>query len=480
MKLPKEIKKIINQLEKDGFKAYAVGGCVRDLLLERKPKDWDITTNAQPEEIQKIFPDSFYENNYATVTVNVKNVVSRSTRKGVEITTFRSEGRYSDQRHPDKISFAQTLEEDLSRRDFTINAIALKSDLSIIDPFNGQIDLKTKLIKAVGQPQERFNEDALRMLRAIRLAIELGFKIEEKTFQAIQNSANYLRAIAEERIRDEFVKIIMSENPDGGVELLRKSGLLKHILPELEKGIGVSQNRHHIYTIYQHALLSLKFAAQKKFNLEVRIASLLHDIAKPQTKRGEGYDATFYNHDIVGGKFAVKILQRLKFSKKIIEKTTLLVRNHMFVYAVEEVSEAGVRRLLRRVGRENMPDLLNLRVADRLGSGVPKAVPYKLRHLQYLIEKVSNDPISVKMLKINGSDLMKLLKIEPSPKIGLILSALLVKVLEDPRLNTKKELKRLAKELNELSETELKTDIKKISQAQEQEDWEIKKRYWVQ
>lgn len=476
MKLPKEIKNIIDKLQENGFEAYAVGGCVRDVLIERKPKDWDIATSARPEEIQKTFPDSFYENDYGTVTVKVKNSVSLKSR-GVEITTFRSEEGYTDKRHPDKITFAKTLEEDLSRRDFTINAIAV--DKEIIDPFKGQDDLKKKLVKTVGKPEERFNEDALRMLRAVRFAVELDFKIEEKTFKAIQKNAGWLQAIAKERIRDEFKKIIMSENPDKGVELLEKGELLKYIVPELEKGIGVNQNRHHIYTIYQHALLSLKFAAQKKFNLEVRLASLFHDIAKPQTKRGEGYDATFYNHDIVGARFAAKILQRLKFSKKVIEKVVLLVRNHMFVYAVEEVSEAGVRRLLRRVELENMPDLLNLRTADRIGSGVPKAVPYKLRHLQYIIEKVSHDPISVKMLKVDGDDLMKILKIKPGPKIGLILNSILAKVLGDPKLNDRKDLEKLAKELNKLSDEKLKADLEKITQAQEKEDLEMKKKYWV-
>ncbi len=478
MKLPKEIKNILDKLQENGFEAYAVGGCVRDVLIDREPKDWDITTGARPEEIQKIFPDSFYENNYGTVTVKVKNLVSGLTRE-VEITTFRSEEGYTDKRHPDKITFAKTLKEDLSRRDFTINAIAIDNSLKIIDPLKGQSDLKKKLVKTVGKPEERFGEDALRILRAVRFAVELDFKIEEKTFKAVQKNAGWLQAVAKERIRDEFKKIIMSENPDKGIELLQEGGLLKYIVPELEKGIGVSQNRHHIYTIYQHALLSLKFAAQKKFNLEVRLASLFHDIAKPQTKRGEGYDATFYNHDIVGARFAAKILQRLKFPKKTIEKVVLLVRNHMFVYAVEEVSEAGVRRLLRRVGLENMPDLLNLRTADRIGSGVPKAVPYKLRHLQYIIEKVSHDPISVKMLKVDGDDLMKILKIEPGPKIGLILNSILAKVLENPKLNDKKDLEKLAKELNKLSDEKLKADLEKITQAQEKEDLEMKKKYWV-
>jgi poly(A) polymerase/tRNA nucleotidyltransferase (CCA-adding enzyme) len=437
MKLPQEIKSILNKLEKGGFEAFAVGGCVRDVLLDQKPKDWDITTKAQPKQIQKIFPDSFYQNKFGTVTVKTKS--KDSTLKEIEITTFRTEQKYTDKRHPDKISFTNNLKDDLARRDFTVNALALDKKGEIIDLFEGQKDLN----------------------------------------QAIQKNVGWLQAIAKERLRDELIKIIMSERSDQGIELLRESKLLNYIIPELEKGVGVSQNRHHIYTIYQHSILSLKFAAQRKYNLEVRLAALFHDIAKPQTKRGEGPDATFYNHDQLGAKFSINILQRLKFPKKTIEKIAILIRNHMFVYGVDEVTEAGVRRLLRRAGPENIKDLINLRVADRLGSGCPKAIPYKLRHLEYLIEKVSQDPISVKMLKINGNDLMKILKIEAGPRIGLILNALLAEVLEKPKLNTKKELSQKAKELNKLSDQDLKQKTKKVKEKKEEVDLEIKGKHWV-
>jgi len=477
LKLPKEIIDVLDKLEKKGFESYIVGGSVRDLLLGQKPKDWDITTKAKPEEIQKIFPDSFYENKFGTVTFKTKS--KDSTLQEIEITTFRTEQKYTDKRHPDKICFTSDAKDDLARRDFTINAIALDKKGNILDPFKGQKDLKDKKIKAVGNPDDRFNEDALRMLRAIRLATELNFKIESKTFKAIQKNSGWLQAIAKERIRDELIKMIMSEKPDQAIELLKEANLLKYIIPELEKGIGVGQNKHHTYTIYQHSVLSLKFAAQKKFNLEVRLAALFHDIAKPQTKRGEGYDSTFYNHDHLGSKFTMNILQRLKFPRKTIEKTALLVRNHMFVYGVDEVTEAGIRRLLRRVGLENIDDLINLRVADRLGSGVPKAVPYKLRHLKYLIEKVSQDPISAKMLKINGNDLMKLLKIEASPKLGLLIEALLAEVLEDPKLNTKAKLSQRAKELNKLTDQKLKDKTKVIKEKKQEVDSEMKGKYWV-
>ncbi len=477
MKLPQEIKTVLNKLEEANLGAYLVGGCLRDLLLGQKPKDWDIATKAKPEKIQKIFPDSFYQNKFGTVTVKTKS--KEKTLQEIEITTFRTEQKYTDKRHPDKIRFTPNLKEDLARRDFTINALALDKKEKLIDFFDGQKDLKKKIIRAVGQPEERFNEDALRMLRAIRLAGELNFKIEPKTFQAIQKNAGWLQAIAKERIREELIRIIMADKADEGIELLRETGLLKYIIPELEKGVGVSQNRHHVYTIYQHSVLSLKFAGQKKFNLTVRLAALLHDIAKPQTKEGEGPEATFYNHDVLGAKFAVNILSRLKFPKETIEQVALLIRNHMFVYDVEEVTEAGVRRLLRRVGLKNIDDLINLRIADRLGSGCPKAVPYKLRHLQYIIEKVSQDPISVKMLNIDGRQVMKILGIEPGPRVGLILEALLAESLEDPKLNNQKKLAQRVKELNKLSDKELKDKTKKVKEKKEEVDLEMKGKYWV-
>ncbi len=477
IKLSTEIRNILNKLEKAKFEAYVVGGCLRDILLNKKPKDWDITTKANPEQIQKIFSDSFYQNNFGTVTVKTKS--KEKTLQEIEITTFRTEQKYTDKRHPDKISFTSDLKEDLSRRDFTINALALDKAGKIVDLFDGQKDLKKKFIRTVNNAEDRFNEDALRMLRAVRLAIELDFEIENKTFKAIQKNAKWLQAIAKERIRDELIRIIIAERPDQGIELLKETGLLKHIIPELEKGINISQNRHHVYTIYQHLVLSLKFAAQKKYDLDVRLAALFHDIAKPQTKRGQGPESTFYNHDQLGARFAVNILQRLKFPKKTIEKVALLIRNHMFVYDVEEVTEAGVRRLLRRVGLKNIDDLIKLRVADRLGSGCPKAIPYKLRHLRYIIEKVSQDPISAKMLKINGNDLIKILKIKPGPRLGLIIEALLAEALEEPKLNTRQKLSQRAEKLNNLSDKELENKTKKVKEKKQEIDLEIKEKYWV-
>ena len=496
LNIPKEVSAVLAELERNNHKAYLVGGCVRDVLLKREPKDWDVTTSAKPEEIQKIFPESVYENKFGTV--GIKTGSDDSKLAIVEVTTFRREEKYSDFRHPDKIEFAKTVEEDLSRRDFTINAMALeilnpclagrqvKSQISkIVDPYNGQKDLENKIIRAAGEPEERFKEDALRLMRAVRFAAELGFAIEEKTADAVKSCAYLLEVIAKERIRDEFVKIIMSEKngPAWGVAMLENLGLLKYIIPELREGIDIGQNKHHIYTVWEHNLRVLDYAAQHNCSLEVRLASLFHDVGKPRAKRGEGPDSTFYGHEVVGARIAVKILDRLHFSKEIIERASHLVRHHLFYYNVGEVTEAGVRRFLSRVGSENIDDLLKIREADRIGSGVPKAVPYKTRHLQFMIEKVKADPISPKMLQVNGTDVMKLLNIEPGPKIGWILSILLDEVLDDPKKNNKENRELRIRELDKLSDGEL---VKMSKEAREKKEEfesgieeEMKRKYYV-
>jgi poly(A) polymerase/tRNA nucleotidyltransferase (CCA-adding enzyme) len=486
MEIPKEVLEAVEKLKENGFEAYIVGGCVRDFLRGVEPEDWDVTTNAKPEEIMKIFPKSFYENRFLTVTVLTGS--QNPKLKEIEITTFRKEAKYTDKRHPDFVGFAKTLEEDLARRDFTINAMALKIEngkLQIVDLFNGKEDLKNKIIRAVGDPRERFSEDALRMMRAVRFSVTLGegWKIEEKTKEAIKENAFWISAISKERIRDEFLKIIMSERAAEGIERMRQLGLLKYIIPELEEGYKVTQNKHHIYDCYEHYLRSLDFAAKKGFNMYVRLAALLHDIGKPRTKKGEGPDATFYGHEIVGAKMTAQILNRLRFPKKDIEKIVKLVRYHLFYYNPGEVGESSVRRLLRKVGKENIEELLQVRMADRIGSGVPKAEPYKLRHLRYMIEKVSRDPISVKMLKVNGNDVMEILKIKPGPKVGQILQILLEKVIEDPKKNEENFLKEEIKKLGKLPDEELKRLAKeareKIEKIEQKRDEMTKRKYWV-
>jgi len=511
MIIPEEVKSIIDKLKKSGFEAYIVGGCVRDFLRNVEPADWDVATNAKPKEIQKIFPKNFYSNQFFTVTVqteskkpNLKELKEDKSSfrpftnvREVEITTYRSEAKYTDKRHPDQVKFAKTIEEDLARRDFTINALALGiqnkirdrrgtgEGQSLVDPFGGQEDLENKIIRAVGNPEERFSEDALRMMRAVRFAVTLGesWKIEKKTEEAIKKNSLWLQAISKERIRDELMKIIMAKGAAQGLELLRELGLLRYILPELEEGYKITQNKHHIYECYEHYLRSLDYAAKKNFNNYIRLAALFHDIGKPRVKQGEGPDATFYNHEVVGAKMTAQILNRLKFSKKDIEKIVKLVRYHLFYYNPDEVGKSSVRRLLRKVGPENIEELLEVRMADRIGSGVPKAEPYKLRHLRYVIEKVSQDPISVKMLKVNGNDVMRILKITPGPKIGEVLDILLGYVLEDPKKNKKELLEEKIQELGKLGEEKLK--IMALAARKERERIEMKKdemtkqKYWV-
>lgn len=482
--IPKNVLLALEKLKEKGFEAYIVGGCTRDLFMGKEPSDWDIATNAKPEEIQAIFQEqgikTFYENNFGTVgVVFPKNNV-------IEITTFRSESTYSDFRHPDKVSWSQHIEQDLERRDFTINAIAItlvtKEKFEIIDLFNGLEDIKNKIIRTVGKPEQRFSEDFLRMMRAIRFQTTLGkgWKIEKNTEKAIVKYSYLLKKSSKERIRDELIKIIMSENASQGIETLRKTGLLKYIIPELEQGVGVKQNKHHIYDCYKHNLECLNYAAKKGFNFHVRMAALLHDIGKPITKKGEGENATFYNHEAIGAKMAEKILNRLKFPKKDVEKITNLVRYHLFYYNVGEVGESSIRRLIRKAGIENMEDLLQLRMADRIGSGCPKAEPYKLRHLKYMIEKVSKDPISVKMLKINGNNIIQTLKIEPGPKIGQLLDILLEEVLKDPKKNTKEYLTKRLLELNDQDLSKLSQKARKeINNIEIKQDQMTKERYWV-
>lgn len=487
MEIPKEIKSVIAKLKKAGHEAYTVGGCVRDFLRGVEPEDWDITTSAKPEEIQKVFPKNFYENKFLTVTAQVKT--KNLKLKEIEITTFRSEAKYSDKRHPDEIRYAKTLEEDLARRDFTVNAIALELPSRVIDPFGGQKDLKDKIIRAVGNPEERFAEDALRMMRAVRFSATLNnaesvnWRIEEKTAQAIKKNSSLLRVVSQERIRDELVKIIMSDRAGQGIESLRELGLLKYIIPELEESYRVGQNKHHIYDCWEHNIKALEFAVKKNFSKEVRVASLFHDIGKPRAKRGEGPDSTFYSHEIIGAKMTSQILERLKFPKKEAEKITTLVRYHLFYYNVGEVGESSVRRLVRKAGPENMEELLQVRQADRIGSGVPKAEPYKLRHLKYAIEKVSQDPISAKMLKVNGEDVMKELSIVPGPKVGQILNVLLEYVLDDPKKNKREFLIKEIKRLGSLSEKELSSLAQKSEKEKEKievkKDEMTKAKYWV-
>lgn len=422
--LPLSVKDILNKFEESGFEIYIVGGAVRDILMGRPTYDWDFTTDATPEEILKIVPGGLYNNQFGTVFTPNPDDKERPH----EITTFRKEEGYTDLRHPDKITWGKTLEEDLSRRDFTINAMALKG-ITIIDPYAGQKDLKAKIIRAVRNPDERFSEDALRMMRAIRIVAELGFTVEEKTLEAIKKNATLINKIAKERVKEEFFKLLSSPYLYEGMLLLRNSGLMQEILPELEKCFGVEQKspgRHHIYDVGEHLLISLKNC--KSNDPLTRFATLIHDIGKPQTyKKLDSGTITFYNHEMVSTKIAENLAERLKFSNKEKEKLITLVRWHQFTVD-ERQTDSAIRRFIKNVGLENIPDMLALRVGDRLGGGA-RETSWRLEEFKKRLLEVQKQPFSIKDLKIDGNDVMKTLNIKPGPKVGKILEKLFEKVV---------------------------------------------------
>lgn len=450
-KLPEEVLAILNKFREANYEIYIVGGAVRDLLMGREVHDWDFTTNAKPEEILKIIPEGFYNNDFGTVGL--------ATDIGVlEITTMRKEGEYKDSRHPDEVSWTDKIEEDLARRDFTINALALKfsataeylsfegrgqgeGEYTLVDPFNGQSDLKNKSLKAVGDPNKRFKEDALRLMRAVRFATQLDFKIEEKTFAAIEENADLLKEISWERIRDELLKILASNHPYEGVSLLKDTGLLEIILPEVTQCFGIVQEgpKHdRIYDIGVHSFLSLKHCPSK--DPIVRLATLIHDIGKVETMRVQSDgNVTFYGHDVVGGKLAKQVAQRLRLSNKQIEKVVSLVRWHMFTLD-EKQTDSAIRRFIKNVGLENVDDMMALRVGDRLGGGTKTAVSWRMEEFRKRIDQVLEKPFSISDLKINGQDVMETLKIKPGPKVGEILNQLFQEVLEDADKNNREYL----------------------------------------
>jgi putative nucleotidyltransferase with HDIG domain len=512
-KIPKEVSQVTDTLEKAGFDAYLVGGCVRDLIISREPKDWDITTNAKPEQIISLFDKTVYENTFGTVIVCVpcetnENNVSCETFHQIEVTPYRIEAKYSDFRHPDEIKFSDNLTDDLKRRDFTVNALALNSKGHLTDLFDGLKDIKDKVLRAVGNPDDRFTEDALRMLRAVRFACQLDFSVSYETTESILKNANLLEKISAERIRDEFEKIIMSPNPASGIVMLQKFNLLKNIIPELEEGIGCEQSGEHIYDVWNHLLHAVQHAADKNWPLEIRLAALFHDIGKPKARRlGEAKPVTdlsgprfpgslsqpdhaksltgfaskskkkftFYGHEVVGARMTKKIMERLKFPKKEIDLVDKLVRNHMFFSDTELITLSAVRRIIVKVGKENIWSLMNVRECDRVGMK-KKEAPYRLRKYFAMIEEALRDPISVGQLKINGEFMIKELGIAPGPRMGWILNALLEEVLDAPEKNTIEHLSELVKSLNMLGDEELKTLGDRGKEKKEElEEEEVKK-----
>jgi tRNA nucleotidyltransferase (CCA-adding enzyme) len=466
-KIPLFVTHVTKTLQDAGYEAYLVGGCVRDLLLGKTPKDWDVTTSAQPEQVEAAFPvlKTVYENAFGTVTVidmpadeTLRGVTHVTQPEEVQVTTYRSEGTYTDNRRPDSVTYETELAKDLERRDFTINALAY--DISkghIIDVFNGQSDIKDKIIRCVLDAPTRFDEDALRMMRAVRFSTTLGFDIETETLGALTAKSSLLAKISQERIRDEFLKIIKSDQPAYGVDLLQKTGLLHFIAPEFEEGIGCEQKGAHLYDVYNHLLHALQHAADKKFSLEVRLSALFHDIGKPATRR---YDKTkdkytFFGHEVVGARMTKKILERLKLSRETSELVVSLVRNHMFFSDTEQITLSAVRRIIQKVTRENIWLLMEVRECDRVGMAKAEA-PYRLRKYHSMIEEALRDPISVSQLAIDGKYLMETLHMKPGPRMGWILHALLEEVLDNPEINTIEQLTERVTAFEALQDAELK------------------------
>jgi poly(A) polymerase/tRNA nucleotidyltransferase (CCA-adding enzyme) len=455
--VPHEVAEVAKKLRKSGYEAYLVGGCVRDLLLDRTPKDWDVTTNANPDQIQTVFPDSFYENDYGTV--GVKTGSDDPTLAIVEVTPYRKESGYSDKRRPDAVSFGHSLEDDLARRDFTVNAIALdESKGHIVDPYKGQKDIKDKVLRAVGEPKKRFEEDALRLMRAIRLVAELGFALDGETAAAIQEKGGNLAHISRERVRDELVRILMSKEPMAALTLAQQLGILTYIAPDLPRGIGVEQNQAHSYDVFEHLMRSMQHAADKGWNFDIRLAALFHDISKPETRRWSDAkkDWTFHGHEVVGSRATRHALEDLKFSRETIERVSKLVRWHMFFSDPDQITLSAVRRMIRNVGEENIWDLLDLRICDRIGTGRPKEQPFRFRKYKAMVEQALRDPISVGMLKTDGNRLMEKFHVQPGPRIGWTLNALLEDVLENADRNTEKYLDIRTQELLDLTDKELR------------------------
>lgn len=456
-RVPKEVRNVSGELRTAGFEAYLVGGCVRDLLLDRRPKDWDVTTNATPEQIQALFPDSFYTNDFGTV--GVLRETDDDRLKIIEVTPYRTESEYTDKRRPSSVQFGQSLEEDLARRDFTINAIAYdESKGHLVDPHKGQKDIEAKVLQTVGSPAERFEEDALRLMRAVRLVAELSFALGSETAGAIQEKAHNLLHISKERIRDEFIRILNSPQPLMALVLCQKLDLLQYIASDLTRGIGIEQNQAHSYDVFEHLMRALQHAADKDWSFDIRLAAVFHDVSKPETRRWstEKNDWTFHGHEVVGAKVTKKALEELKFSRETITKVVKLVRWHMFFSDPDQITLSAVRRMIRNVGEENIWDLLNLRICDRIGTGRPKEQPFRFRKYKAMVEEALRDPISVSMLKTDGSHLMEKFHMKPGPRIGWTLNVLLEDVLEDPLRNTQEYLDDRTEKLMKLSDEDLK------------------------
>jgi len=441
---------------------YLVGGSVRDLLLNRKSYDFDfvvrnlsgkelqnfLTTHGKVDLVGKSFGVFIFTPSISNLNTPIEIALPR-------IDESFNTGGYHDFNIHTKPTLP--IEKDLKRRDFTINAMAINIDTcDLIDPFNGQKDLEKHLLKSVGNPKKRLKEDYTRMMRGIRFSAQLNFLIEDKTFKAIKKYANKITTIPPERLQTEINKILLSKNVEKSFNLLKDTNLLQEIFPEIYEAVGIKQGKSHIYTVYEHLIKAAQFASEKEYPLHIIMAALFHDCGKPRTKQMINGVDTYYNHEYIGEKMCRENLNRLKYPKKFIKQVAHLVKNHMFYYNTGEITDAGVRRLIAKTGPENIDDLIRLRMSDRIGMGRPKAKPYKLQELERRIKLLLSDPISVDMLKIDGNEIMELLKLNPSIRLKYLKNALLNKVLENPKLNKKELLEKELIKLNKLSDEELK------------------------
>ena len=438
-KLPDALHEIHDRLAEAGHACYLVGGAVRSLILGLPPKDWDLATDAEPEEVMRLFR--------RVIPTGIKHGTVAILHRGgqYEITTFRIDGKYTDSRRPDSVVFTQDLLEDLRRRDFTINSMAVDIGTgTLTDPHDGRGDCKRKIVRAIGNPVERFDEDGLRILRAVRFAVQLGFDIEEATVAGIRSRVDNLRKISAERIRDELDKILAAETPSQAFRFMAETGMLAIVLPELAEGIGMEQKGMHLYDIFNHNILACDGAPKDRPDL--RLAALLHDIGKPEVRESESNGLPrFHRHDEASAKIASAVLKRLKYPTALEKRVVHLVREHMFNYE-PKWSDAAVRRFLRKVGREYVDDLFLLRQADQYGTRGKKPDPLSLREFRERIDRVlaEEHALTLKDLKVNGEDLHRDAKIPKGPAMGSVFDFLLEAVLDDPALNVREKLLELA------------------------------------
>jgi tRNA nucleotidyltransferase (CCA-adding enzyme) len=447
--IPADVLGVCRRLRDAGHEAHLVGGGVRDLLLGRAPSDFDVATSARPEVVMALFGNRYAIPTglqHGTVTVLAGGP---DRPRPVEVTTFRGEGEYLDGRRPSEVRFGATLAEDLARRDFTMNAIAYDPVAALVtDPFDGQGDLARRLVRAVGDPVERFREDGLRPMRAVRQATQLGFTVDPPTLRAIEPTLGSFRKVSAERVRDELFKLVAAAQPARGIELMRETGLLAEVMPELLEGVGCVQNRFHRYDVYHHTLATLDGA---RADVVLRLGALLHDVGKPrsqQPRQGAPGEFTFFRHEYVGAEMTDTICRRLKLSTAEREDITALVANHMFFYT-PEWTDGAIRRFVRQVGQDRLPALLALREADITGRGFGEDPQAETRELVSRIEKAAAEDaaLQIRDLAVNGQDVMRVLGIPPGPLVGVVLTRLLERVLDNPALNTREALLALIPEV---------------------------------